>query len=136
MPEPKTRKTQASVSVFLASISDAQRRADCRAILQIMEKATAAKGQMWGAGIVGCGEYSLKYADGSQRPWTRIAFAPRSDRITLYVSPDFDGCDELMGNLGTYRAGKTCIHIKRLADVDLPTLKKLVKKSVDALGKK
>ena len=66
----------------------------------------------------------------------RIAFAPRSDRITLYVSPDFEGSDELMGNLGKYRAGTSCIHIKGLADVDLPTLKKLVKKSVDALGKK
>ena len=136
MPEPKTKKTQASVSAFLASIKDAQRLADCRVILQIMEKATASKGQMWGAGLVGCGEYSQKYADGSQRSWTRIAFAPRSDRITLYVSPDFEGYDELMGNLGKYRAGKSCIHIKRLADVDLPTLKKLVKKSVDALGKK
>lgn len=136
MTEPKTKKTQASVCVFLASIKDAQRRADSRVILQILEKATASKGQMWGASIVGCGEYSLKYADGSERSWTRVAFAPRSDRITLNVSPDFEGYDELLGNLGKYRAGKSCIHIKRLADVDLTTLKKLVKKSVDALGKK
>jgi hypothetical protein len=133
MPEPKTRKTQASVSAFLASIKDAQRRADCRAILEIMEKVTAAKGRMWGAGIVGCGEYSQKYADGSQRSWMRVAFAPRSDRITLYVSPDFEGRDELIAKLGKHKAGNSCIHIKRLADVDLPTLKKLVKKSVDAL---
>ena len=132
MPQPKTRKTQASVDAFLDSIEDAQRRADSRVILQIMEKATAAKGQMWGAGIVGCGEYSKKYADGSERTWMRIAFAPRSDRITLYVSPDFAGYLELMGNLGKYQAGKACIHIKRLADVDMPTLKKLVAKSVDS----
>ena len=136
MAEPKTKKTQASVSGFLDSIKDAQCRADSRVILEILEKATASKGQMWGAGIVGCGEYSKTYANGSQRPWMRVAFAPRSDRITLYVSPDFEGYEELMGNLGKYRAGKSCIHIKRLADVDLPTLKKLVKKSVDALGKK
>jgi hypothetical protein len=135
MTEPKTKKTQASVSRFLDSIKDAQRRADSRVILQILEKATASKGQMWGAGIVGCGEYSKTYANGSQRSWMRVAFAPRSDRITLYVSPDFEGYEELMGNLGKYRAGNSCIHIKRLADVDLPTLKKLVKKSVDALGK-
>jgi hypothetical protein len=136
MPEPKTRKTQASVTALLDSIKDAQRRADSRVILQIMEKATASQGQMWGAGIVGCGEYSQKYADGSERSWPRIAFAPRSDRMTLYVLPDFEGYDELMGKLGKYQAGKSCIHIKRLADVDLPTLKKLVKKSVVALGKK
>ena len=91
---------------------------------------------MWGAGIVGFGEYSQKYADGSERPWMRVAFAPRTDRITLYVSPDFDGYDDLMTKLGKYKAGKSCIHIKRLADVDLPTLTKLIKKSVDAVGKK
>lgn len=136
MPEPKTTKTQASVAGFLTSIKDAQRQADCRVILQILEKATASKGQMWGAGLVGCGEYSMKYADGSQRPWPRVAFAPRSDRITLYVSPDFEGYAELMRKLGKYKAGQSCIHIKRLADVDLPTLQKLVKKSVAALGKK
>jgi hypothetical protein len=133
--EPKTRKTQASVDRFLDSIEDEQRRADSRSIQQIMEKATASKGQMWGAGIVGFGEYSQKYADGSARNWMRVAFAPRTDRITLYVSPGFDGYEALMANLGKYKAGKACIHIKCLADVDLPTLKKLINKSVDSLGK-
>jgi hypothetical protein len=48
----------------------------------------------------------------------RIAFAPRTDRITLYVSADFDGYEDLMTKLGKYQAGNSCIHIKRLADVD------------------
>src|SRR5688572_32916592 len=94
MAEPKTKKTQASVERFLDSIKDEQRRADSRSIRQIMEKATASKGQMWGAGIVGFGEYSQKYADGSERVWMRTAFAPRTDRITLYVSPDFARSEE------------------------------------------
>ncbi len=135
MPEPKTKKTRASVDGFLDSIKDEQRRADCRSIQQIMEKATASKGQMWGAGIVGFGEYSQKYADGSERTWMRIAFAPRTDRIALYLSPDFDGYEDLMAKLGKYKAGNSCIHIKRLADVDLPTLKKLIRKSIDAVGR-
>jgi hypothetical protein len=65
----------------------------------------------------------------------RIAFAPRTDRITLYVSPDFDGYRDLMAKLGKYTAGNACIHIKRLADVDLPTLRKLIRKSVDSVGR-
>ena len=135
MPEPKTKKTQASVDRFLASIKDGQRKADCDSIRQIMEKATAAKARMWGASIVGFGEYSQKYANGSERKWMRVAFAPRTDRITLYVSPGFEGYEELMAKLGKYKAGNACIHIKRLADVDLTTLKKLIKKSVDSLGR-
>ena len=134
MPEPKTKKTRASVDGFLDSINDEQRRADSRSIRQIMEKATASKGQMWGAGIVGFGEYSMKYSKGSERTWPQIAFAPRTDRITLYVSPDFEGYDDLMKKLGKYQAGNSCIHIKRLADVDLPTLKKLIRRSVDSVA--
>lgn len=134
MPEPKTKKTPASVDRFLDSIKDEQRRADSRLIRQIMENATASKAQMWGAGIVGFGEYSQKYADGSERNWMRIAFAPRTDRITLYVSPDFEGYEDLMTKLGKYKAGNSCIHIKRLADVDLPTLKKLIRRSVDSVA--
>jgi hypothetical protein len=136
VPEPKTKKTRASVDGFLDSIKDEQRRADCRSIQQIMAKATASKGQMWGAGIVGFGEYSQKYADGSERTWMRIAFAPRIDRITLYLSPDFDGYRDLMTKLGKYQAGNSCIHIKRLADVDLPTLKKLIRRAADSVAEK
>jgi hypothetical protein len=134
VPEPKTKKTRASVDGFLESIKDEQRRADCRSIQQIMEKATGSKGRMWGAGIVGFSEYSKKYADGSEQTWMRIAFAPRADRITLYVSPDFEGYEDLMTKLGKYKAGNACIHIKRLADVDLPTLKKLIRRSVDSVA--
>ena len=63
----------------------------------------------------------------------RVRPAHRPD--WLYVSPDFEGYEGLMKKLGKYRAGNSCIHIKRLADVDLPTLKKLIRKSVDSVGK-
>ena len=37
--------------------------------------------------------------------------------------------DELMQRLGTYKTGKACLYIKRLADVDLAVLKQLVVQS-------
>jgi hypothetical protein len=60
-----------------------------------------------------------------------IAFSPRKQNITLYVSSGFDGYDELTANLGKHSCGKGCIYIKRLSDVHLPTLKKLIKGSVE-----
>ena len=130
MAELKTKKTEASVDDFLNAIEDEQTRKDCWDIAEIMEKATKAKPRMWGPAIVGFGSFVYKYADGREMDWMLIAFSPRKKNITLYVYGDFPGYDALMARLGTYKCGKSCIYIKRLADVHLPTLKKLVQESV------
>jgi len=130
MAELKTKLKKASVDDFLNAIEDEQTRKDCRAIAEIMEKATKAKPRMWGPSIVGFGNFVYKYADGREMDWMLIAFSPRKKNITLYVYGDFPGYDDLMARLGTYKCGKSCIYIKRLADVHLPTLKKLVQESV------
>ena len=130
MGELKTKLTQASVEEFLSSIEDEQTRNDCRAIAGIMEKATKAKPRMWGPSIVGFGSFVYKYADGREMDWMLIAFSPRKKNITLYVYGDFPGYDGLMARLGTYKCGKSCLYIKRLSDIHLPTFKKLVQESV------
>jgi hypothetical protein len=43
----------------------------------------------------------------------------------------FDEYDELLQRLGKHKLGKSCLYIKRLADVDLATLKDLVRQSVE-----
>ena len=130
MGELKTKLTQNSVEEFLNSIEDEQTRNDCRAIAGIMEKATKAKPRMWGPSIVGFGSFVYKYADGREMDWMLIAFSPRKKNITLYIYGDFPGYDDLMARLGTYKCGKSCLYIKRLSDIHLPTLKKLVQESV------
>ena len=130
MGELKTKLTQASVEEFLNSIEDEQTCNDCLAIAGIMEKATKAKPRMWGPSIVGFGSFVYKYANGREMDWMLIAFSPRKKNITLYVYGDFPGYDDLMARLGTYKCGKSCLYIKRLSDIHLPTLKKLVQESV------
>ena len=56
-------------------------------------------------------------------------FSPRKQNITLYIWPGFE-YGELMAQLGKYSRGKACVYIKRLSDVHLPTLKKLINGSV------
>ena len=130
MAEIKTKRTAASVDGFLNSIKEEQKRQDCWTIVEIMEKATKSKAQMWGPSIVGFGSYKYKYPDGREMDWMVIAFSPRKQNITLYIGSGFDGYDELMAQLGKYSCGKSCIYFKRLSDVNVPTLKKLVKASV------
>jgi hypothetical protein len=130
MATPKTRKTAANVDAFLDTVADPQRRQDSRSIVELLESLTSSKAQMWGAGIVGCGTYQRAYANGRSQEWMLVAMAPRKDHITLYVAPGFEGHEEMLAVLGKYQAGKGCIHIKRLADIDMPTLKRLLAASI------
>ncbi len=130
MADIKTKLNDASVDDFLNSIKDEQVRKDCRTIAEIMQKATNAKPQMWGTSIVGFGSYHYKYASGREGDWMLTAFSPRKQNITLYIMAGFAGYDELMAKLGKHSCGKSCLYIKRLSDVHLPTLKKLINASV------
>lgn len=130
MPEPKTRPTSQSVPEFLESIQDERVRSDCRTLVEIMKAATGAEPRMWGPNIVGFGSYRMKYADGHETDWMLVAFSPRKANLTLYLTSGFAGYDELMARLGKHSCGKSCLYIKRLADVDLRTLTTLVESSV------
>jgi len=93
-----------------------------------MEKATKEKPKMWGTNIIGFGSTTLKYADGSERDWMRLAFTPRKKNITLYL-PIFEKRKEIEATLGKFSSSRACVYFKRLSDVHLPTLKKLLKES-------
>jgi len=130
MAELKTKLNDASVDDFLNAIKDEQVRKDCWEIADLMREAAKAKPQMWGTAIVGFGSCLYKYASGREGDWPTIAFSPRKQNITLYLGSGFEGYDELMAQLGKHSRSKGCLYIKRLSDVHLPTLKKLIKASV------
>ena len=129
MAELKTKLNKASVTDFLNALSDSQVRDDCWAVAKIMEAATKAKPEMWGTAIVGFGRHQVAYAGGKTAEWMVTGFSPRKQNITLYLG-GLDQQADLMSQLGTHACGKGCLYIKRLSDVRLPVLKKLVLASV------
>ena len=133
MAEAKTKPTKASVTQFLNQIPDAARRDDCVAVAKMMEEITGSKPQMWGPSIVGFGTWRYKYASGHEGDWPVAAFSPRKQDLTLYLTPGFQKREELMSQLGKHKSGKSCLYIKRLSDIHLPTLKKLIQLSVKDL---
>jgi hypothetical protein len=96
----------------------------------MMKESTGEEPKMWGPGIVGFGSYHYKYASGREGDWFVVGFAPRQKDLTIYLMAGFDPFKHLMNRLGKYRTGKCCLHIRRLADVDLAVLEKLVLASV------
>ena len=130
MAEAKTKPTGASVDAFIDTFADDQVRDDCRAISAIMAAVTKAEATMWGTGIVGFGRYRLKYADGREADWPLAAFAPRKTSLTVYIESSFDEREALLAKLGKHTSSKACLYIKRLSDVHVPTLKKVIAASV------
>jgi len=126
----KTKASATSVAAFFAGIKDEDVRRDSRLVAGLMAQATKSKAKMWGSHIVGFGERTIKYADGRETPWMLIAFSPRKANLTLYVGRRFEGRDTLLKRLGKHSTGGGCLYIKRLSDVDLRTLKKVVAASV------
>ena len=133
MAELKTKPTGQSVADFLKKIPDAQRREDCFAIAKLMEEVTGSKPKMWGPAIVGFGSYHFKYASGREGDWLVTGFSPRKQDLTLYIMMGFAKHADLMKQLGKHKTSKSCLYIKRLSDIHLPTLKKLLKASLKDL---
>ncbi len=131
MAELKNKPTDESVEAFLAAIPDDERRKDCRVIARMMQQATKAKPKMWGAGMVGFGNYHYKYASGREGDWFLTGFSPRKHALTVYIVAGFTQYDALLNKLGKYKTGKSCLYVKRLDDIDVPVLEELIKASVD-----
>jgi hypothetical protein len=133
MAELKTKPTGESVKDFLNKIPDPERREDCFAVAKLMEEITGDKPKMWGPSIVGFGTFHYKYDSGREGDWLVTGFSPRKKDLTLYLMMGFEKHAELMKQLGKHSTGKACLYIKRLSDIDVPTLKKLIKASVKQL---
>ena len=130
MVELKTKPNEQSVEAFLNRVEDEKKRQDCRTILEIMKQITKAEPQMWGTSMVGFGTYHYKYESGREGDWFVAGFSPRKQNLTLYIMAGFSQYDELLSKLGKFKTGKSCLYINKIADVDLPTLKELIKQSV------
>ena len=135
MAELKTKQTDESVNAFLNSITDEQKRKDAFAISKLMQTATKSPPKMWGSSIVGFGNYHYKYASGREGDWMLIGFSPRKQNLTLYIMAGFEQYGALLKKLGKYKTAKSCLYINRLNDIDLPTLKELIKQSVNHMRK-
>jgi hypothetical protein len=97
-----------------------------------MQTATGEQPVMWGTGIIGFGSRPLKYASGRTLDWPYIGFAPRKTDLTLYIMDGFEDYAALLGRLGKHKTGKSCLYIKKLADVDGAVLEEVIRRSVEA----
>ena len=130
MAETKTKPTSASVDAYLASRAGPEQLADCRAIMSICERVTGQPPTMWGPSIIGFGSYSYRYPSGHSGDACLVGLAVRGRELVVYVSAESPEQLELRSRLGKHRMGKSCLYLKRLADLDVGVLEAIIAGSV------
>ena len=130
MAELKTQPNDASVNEFIQAVEGDDRRNDCLSLLSMMKRVTKKEPMMWGDSIVGFGRYHYKNRSGREGNWFVTGFAPRKRELTIYIMPGFEQYSEFMEKLGKHKTGKSCLYIKRLADIDAHVLEILITQSI------
>lgn len=136
MSQNKTQATKTSVESYLQSIKDDNRRRDCERLLVLFEQLSGEKATMWGPGIVGFGQYHYRYDSGREGDFMRLGFAARSAYISVYIMPGLAPFEELLKKLGPHKKGKSCLNLKRLADIDETVLQQIVSDSLVIMAQK
>ena len=79
---------------------------------------------------IGYGKYSYKTKSGCSGEWYTIGLANRKQYISLYVLAVVNGkylAETYKKKLPKAKIGRSCINIKKLEDVDLKVIEKLIK---------
>lgn len=136
MAKNKTTETNLSVDDFLNAVADETKRNDSFRLVQIMKEQTGFDARMWGPSIVGFGSYHYKYPSGHEGDAPLVGFSPRAKEISLYLYQEFTEREKLLQQLGKHKSGVGCVYIKKLQDIDIDVLRKLISSSVEYLQKK
>jgi hypothetical protein len=132
MSDAVTRPTDVPIDDFIEAVEPPAKRDDARVLDALFRRVTGESPRIWGASIIGYGEYQTVYASGRKVHWLRTGFSPRKAKHSLYLMSayaDEDAAREraaLLQRLGKHSEGKSCLYINKLKDVDMGVLEDLV----------
>jgi hypothetical protein len=79
---------------------------------------------------VGYGSYKYTYESGHSGEACLAGFAIRGKELVVYVFAESREQVELLTRLGKHKMGKSCLHFKRLSDLNPTVLEALIAGSV------
>jgi hypothetical protein len=136
----KTVPGTLKVADYMAAIESPERRADCDWLLSTLTALSGETPKLWGgtlnSAIVGFGEYHYKYESGREGDSMRIGFANRAQSISVYIMPGYQDFDDELTRLGKHKMGKSCLYLKRLADIDTDVLREILQKGLSIMAEK
>jgi len=131
----KTKETAVDPIAFIDKVTSDVKRRDSHELVAMMRDVTGAPPKMWGPSIVGFGSYHYVYESGREGKICLTGFSPRSGSLVVYLGPGIDN-EKLMAKLGKHKAGKGCLYINKLDDIDRKVLRKLIEYSLKTLRKR
>lgn len=131
MAKNKTTETENSVIDFINAVPDETKRNDAFELLKIIQELTGFEPKMWGPSIIGFGTYHYIYASGHEGDAPLAGFSPRKAAMTVYFYLPEKEREAYFSKLGKHKVSKACIYIKKLADIDIEILKKIILLSID-----
>jgi len=87
--------------------------------------------------MLGYGSFLYKNNKKEMLSWPTIGLANQKNYISVYICAVDDGqyvAEKYKDGLGKVSVGKSCIRFKKLEDVDIPTLKKVIKAAAKKPG--
>jgi hypothetical protein len=119
------------VDEVINSLEDEQTAKNAQVLLEMMQKITGHEPKIWNVGTIGFDSYHYKYDSGREGDVQAISFYPRKDKITIYLMDGTARHSELLKQLGKYSTSRVCLYIKRLSDLDLSVLEKILQQSYE-----
>ena len=133
----KSKATQDNTSVkeYIASLDD-QTGEESQVLLEMMQRISGHKPKLWNAGTLGFDTYHYKYDSGREGDSIVIGFYPRKGKITIYLMDGTARYSTLLAKLGKHTTTGYCVYIKRLSDIELPILERIVRQSYENIKAK
>ena len=131
----KTTQTPVSPEAFIQAVENKTRHKDAAFLLPWFTQVTGFEPVMWGPSIIGYGRYSYKYETGHEGEYLITGYSPRKANLVFYIMPGYRDLSESLARLGKHKAGKSCLYVNKLADIDINVLAEIVTAGVSYMQK-
>jgi hypothetical protein len=111
------------------------RRAEIAKVDRLIRQTLPRLDRRMGYGMIGYGPFHYKYPSGREGDWFRIGLASQKSYISLYACGADDRgyvAERYRKELPRASIGKSCVRFKKLEDLDIAALKRLLRETVKA----
>jgi hypothetical protein len=126
---PKNVPVQASVKDIVTALEDEQSKSDSMALVALMKRISGKMPKVWNVGTIGFDTYHYKYESGREGDCHVLGFYPRKGKFTIYLMDGTARHAALLEKLGKHTTSMACVYFKRLSDIQLPVLEKILQES-------
>lgn len=124
------KPTNAKTPEEYINMIDEPRRSEVQMLHEFIQKTVPDLAPRIVYGMIGYGSFHYKYASGRESDWSVVCLASQKNYISVYVSAtDEKGylAEQNKDRLGKVSVGKSCIRFKKIADVKLDELARVIK---------